>query len=275
MFQKNLGEQEMIDFDPREYWEQRLSNMSLNTVGHRNLGGKYNYWLYKIKKRQLEKCLHKYQIATERKSILDIGSGSGFYIDFWSNKGASRIVGIDITKAAVNFLKKKYPRYSFYCCDITASDVPGTVGGKFDIVSAFDVLYHIIDDNLFETAIRNISKLCAQGGYFLLSDNFMQHNDIVSSYYLKSRFLRDYEEILQHEGFRILGRVPVFHIMVLPADGRNVIEIKAYSILWSVISRCIDISPTVTGRVVYTIDLFLNMISSEGPGTEIMICKKL
>ena len=38
-----------VKYDPKEYWEHRLSKkLDLTTVGHSGLGYVYNHWLYII-----------------------------------------------------------------------------------------------------------------------------------------------------------------------------------------------------------------------------------
>jgi len=260
----------------RQYWEKRLSIISLDSVGYKGLGEKYNFWLYKIKKKQLQKCLNKYSISIKGKTVLDIGAGFGFYVDFWCSNGASEIVGLDIAKTAINFLKKIYPHYSFYCCDISDKVLPSELmNKKFDIISAFDVLYHIVDDVKFEMAIENISNLCKENAYFLLSDVFIEHGNIISSYYIKSRLLKDYEYILQNKGFKILGKIPVFHFMIPPVDIKNMVEDKIFNTLWSITSRFINLNPNKVGKIAYILEVFLNFLSLRGTSTKIMICKKV
>jgi len=97
--------------------------------------------------------------------ILDVGCGTGFFVDFYFKRGAKEITGIDITKTSISMLKEKYPAYNFYVADISDLNYPVKLKEKFDIINAFDVLYHITDDSKFEMAMHNISSLCAGGSY--------------------------------------------------------------------------------------------------------------
>ena len=49
-------------------------------------------------------------------------------------------------------------------------------GASFDAVSAFDVLFHIVDDAAYGRAFQNIASLLKPGGWFLWSDNFLKAN---------------------------------------------------------------------------------------------------
>src|SRR6478736_9632574 len=77
--------------------------------------------------------------------VLDIGCGTGFYIDLWKSElGAKRVAGIDITKIAVDNLKRKYYGEEFFLVDISSDDVLRMLGNKsgnekkYDRISAFD-----------------------------------------------------------------------------------------------------------------------------------------
>ena len=89
--------------------------------------------------------------------VLDIGCGTGFFIDRWKS-GVKRIVGIDITQVAVEKLRRQYPYVELHQMDIGDGAV-GLSRNTFDAVSAFDVLYHIVDDAKYFAALGNIDSL--------------------------------------------------------------------------------------------------------------------
>ena len=65
--------------------------------------------------------------------VLDIGCGTGFYVNLWRNKlGAKRIAGVDITNIAVDNLKRKYPGEAEEFCqaDISSDDVIRRLANK-------------------------------------------------------------------------------------------------------------------------------------------------
>jgi 2-polyprenyl-3-methyl-5-hydroxy-6-metoxy-1,4-benzoquinol methylase len=85
-------------FSPDVYWENRLSqNFSLGGVGHGLLGYQYNRWAYRLRDRVLRRHLAPLRLRLSDSSILDVGSGTGFYIDFWRNMGAGSISGSDLS----------------------------------------------------------------------------------------------------------------------------------------------------------------------------------
>jgi 2-polyprenyl-3-methyl-5-hydroxy-6-metoxy-1,4-benzoquinol methylase len=106
--------------------------------------------------------------------VLDVGSGTGFYVDQWRDLGIKQVVGLDLTETAVSRLKTAYPDMEFVVADVGAESVP-LQRGSFDVVSAFDVLFHIVDDDRYGRALENVSGLLKPGGFFVWSDNFLRH----------------------------------------------------------------------------------------------------
>lgn len=92
----------------KEYWNSRLKEYcDLEGVGYIEFGEQYNRYIYRAKVRTLERVITKLNIGFEGKEILDVGSGIGFWIDYYISKGASLIYGVDISSEAVNFLREK------------------------------------------------------------------------------------------------------------------------------------------------------------------------
>jgi 2-polyprenyl-3-methyl-5-hydroxy-6-metoxy-1,4-benzoquinol methylase len=139
-----------------DYWESRLNEaFNLHGTGFIGLGRHYNNWMYKIRRDVVLRKMKALQIDFTNVSVLDIGSGVGFFIDIWKGLGA-RVIGTDLTDVAVKNLKLKYPTDEFYTFDIGNDLHESLENRKVDIVSAFDVLFHIVDDNRYEKAIKNI-----------------------------------------------------------------------------------------------------------------------
>ena len=154
----------MPSFDAASYWENRLrGNVALEKIGYLGLGRQYNQWLYRVRKTVFRRTVKSLNVDLGKSSVLDVGSGSGFYIQQWKSLGAKEIVGLDITTAAVEHLQSKFPNVTFHKADIgEACELPAK--GTFDLFSAFDVLFHIVDDARYRKAIANIHALLRPGG---------------------------------------------------------------------------------------------------------------
>ena len=107
-----------------------------------------------------------------RSTVLDVGSGTGFFVEQWKELGVQKVVGVDLSDTSVANLRRKFPDTEFHQMDV-GSDVQGRWHGAFDAVSSFDVLYHIVDDERYVTVLGNIYSFLRPGGTFIWSDNFV------------------------------------------------------------------------------------------------------
>jgi SAM-dependent methyltransferase len=254
------------------YWENRLQkDFSLSSVGYIGLGKSFNNWMYKVRRKVFIRLTKKYVDPSIAYSVLDIGCGTGFYIDRWLELGAKNISGIDITRISVENLSKKYPTLSFFQLDISDNNLPFNAK-TFDYISAFDVLFHIVDDNNFISALNNINYLLKPNGIFIFSDNFLHGNEIIT----KSQACRKISKIeaaLKNTGFEICERVPMFYFMNDPCDSNNKFLISFWRFLIKILLHS-DFIGFVLGSILYPIDIFLTSKIKEGPSTEIMVCRK-
>jgi SAM-dependent methyltransferase len=262
----------MTDFDPGQYWEDRLrKNFSLSGVGDHSRGKRYNEWLYRVRKYIFPRLMKKLDMDITRASVLDIGSGTGFYIERWKEMRAAKITGADITSVVVETLAKKFDDFEFVQMDIGQNEIP-LAGQQFDIISCFDVLFHIVDDEKFATAIRNIYSLLKPGGILVFSDNFL-HGSSVRARHQVSRSLEEIETIVRGAGFQVSGRYPMFVIMAYPIDSHN----RAAIFLWRAAFKIGTLNAVFAflwGALLYPIELLLLNITRESPTTEMMICIK-
>jgi len=262
--------------DTRDYWENRLKeNYSLDGTGFQSLGEHYNRWMYRIRKAVVRRSVIRTLSALHDLEVFDIGSGTGFYVEMWLKLGARGVTGSDITDVAVLNLRNKYPNNQFYRFDIGQKSLPDQlVGKKFGLVSAFDVLFHIVDDRKYLNAMTNINSLLETGGTFLFSDNFLHRSSALRSRHQVSRSLASIESTLQDTGFKVIDRFPMFVIMNAPVDTNNRLLPLTWRLVKSTARRGNAMS-NITGCVLFPLELFLTSICKEGPSTEIMICKKV
>lgn len=139
-----------------EYWEQRLhKSAGLNGVTHLSFKDSHNSYLCKAKVLSIEKVRRELRINFQNKDILDVGCGTGFWVNYYSRKNVASITGIDITRASVTLLEERYPEYRFIQCDVSTD-----IGfrERSDIINIFDVLYHVTNRPAFESSISNISR---------------------------------------------------------------------------------------------------------------------
>ena len=192
-------------YDPQHYWEDRLqSRFNLQGVGNIGFTEHYNAWLYRRKRRCLETCFRR--IPLQGKTVLDVGCGTGFFVNWYLKKGAS-VYGIDITQMSIQRLKAKFSG-EFYTQDIT--DRHYRPLRRFDIVNMWDVIYHVITPEQCAQAFTNISKSITDDGLLLFTDSFGLQTDRRIANHVQARCLKTYRELLPKSGFQLLGLYPLY-----------------------------------------------------------------
>jgi SAM-dependent methyltransferase len=196
--------------DTAAYWEDRLSSdLSLSGTGHAGFSENYNRYMYMLKERSLGRALNCYRIAVEGKEVLDIGCGGGFFVDFYRRKGASTITGVDITDASINAMRERFPAYAFSKLDIGSPRA--SLSKAFDIVNIFDVLYHIVDDNAFGSAIANIGAWSRKGAWIFITDSLDSSQNAAGHVHYRRPEI--YSAALKKEEIDIVDTLPIFHLM--------------------------------------------------------------
>lgn len=258
-------------FNPRQYWERRLiENQGILGVGYTALGRRYNEWKYRLRWSVVLRELRKLGLNWPSTRVLDIGSGTGFYIGLWKELGVKSLTGFDITEIAVARLQQQFPDCDFHQVDITS--LPFPISGNYDFISAFDVLFHLIDDTGYKQAIENIYAALSPGGLFIFSEMFV-HGRKTTATHQVSRSITEIESVLTNAGFHIVRRTPMFVTMNIPVDTSN----RVATLWWRVFSKVVHNSETVgflSGAVLFAVDWLLTRLLRESPTTEMMICRK-
>lgn len=251
-----------MEYKPKEYWEKRLiDNFDLSGVGCYDLGVYYNKWIYKTRIKVVKKVIKNLSIDLSSSSIIDIGTGTGFYINFYRNMGCSSMTGVDITEISISNLKKKFPELHFYQGDISEDQL--SIPGQFDIINVFDVLYHITDDDKFKFAIANIKRMCNKNAYIFITDNIYSS---LKSGHVKFRNLKYYKEVLNENNIRILKFYPLLSL-IIPSVTLTEIYRKN-----KIFRYCIKISLNIFVPFIYLIDkLFINFKSN----SQLLICQAI
>jgi SAM-dependent methyltransferase len=203
--------------------------------------------------------------------VLDVGSGTGFYVDRWLATGA-RVTGLDLTDVAVEALARSFPGARFVRADIgSAAGIP-LESGAFDAASAMDVLFHIVDDDAYARAFVNLAAALKPGGWLLWSDNFLRHaTERVT--HQASRPLAESVRCVEAAGFEIVDRVPMFVLMNYPADTTSRLARWAWTAMVAPAALAEPIGGLV-GAVLYPLERALVRRMRESPSTELMVCRK-
>lgn len=258
-------------FDTEEYWQNRLTRTyDLDGVGFTGMSRSYNRWLYRVRRSNFLRIVGRYNLGASPR-VLDVGSGTGFYVDLWREVGVANLLGIDITEVAVQRLQSKYPNFTFVQQDIGDPLLQDDTA-TFEAISAMDVLFHIVDDVKYDRALSNIYRLLKPGGYLFFTGNFL-HSDTVRSQHIVHRSMDATRRFLREVGFVVKERQPVFMIMNEPVDSPSSFIRR----LWRLVHRVAaysEASGYVLGLLLFPLELLMTRLASESPTTEILVCRK-
>jgi SAM-dependent methyltransferase len=199
-----------MTYRPREFWDQRLSEQfDLRGTGQPGLSQAYNRACYELRRVVLQGALDDERFDPRGRRVLDVGCGTGFFTAYYLARGAE-LTGIDIAPTSIERLKARHPEATFRLADVGETEI----GERFDLVNAFDVLYHVTDDRRWEHAVRAISAAVSPGGLLVLTDTFppddprpreAEHN--------RMRPLSRYRALLEPAGFELRAPRPT-HVLL-------------------------------------------------------------
>lgn len=260
------------DFNAVAYWEQRLGGQyDLTGVGRRNFGIHFNRWAYRARRRAFSRAIRSLEVDPASCDVLDIGAGTGFYIDAWQALGAVSPTGIDVTDVAVAGLRDRYPESRFHRIDVTG-DLGELAGRRFDLISCMDVLFHIVDDVLYRHALHNVFSLLKPGGAFVFSEGFV-HGETRRAEHVVHRSSSDIEDHLSHAGFELVRRRPFLVMMNDPIEPDR----RFLRWFWRRLERIVrrhPIAGSLAGCGLYPLEVVLARLLTTSPSTEIMVCRR-
>lgn len=258
----------------REYWNQHLRrNWGPKGVGSAVYGRQFNLWRYRVRARVFRRLVRQLGLQPDRLFVLDIGSGTGFYLDQWQALGVKDLAGLDISDWAVSQLDQAYPDIALYRTDISAADTI-LPAGVFDAVSAMDVLVHMVDDTAYLNALKNIHHALKAGGYLIYSDSFFHGASKQFEDYWKGRSLAFVTSAMDHSGFEVVSRVPMSVLMAAPTDTRRrELNERIWEKMMIPVRRKEWIG-FLAGMLLYPMELLLVSTLKESPAIEIMVCRK-
>jgi SAM-dependent methyltransferase len=255
-----------------QWWEDRHRDQDgFEAVGYAGAGEAYNSWLYRVRRHLFRR--HVAPLARPESSVLDVGSGTGFYLRLWREAGARAVVGSDVSESAVRRLRERFPETRIERFDIagSAADLPQS---DFDLVSAFDLLFHLIDDGAYRRALTNLARLVAPGGTLVISENFVRQGPRRFASVQVNRGEGEILEALAGVGLEVVERRPMFVVMNAPACGGGPL-LHAW---WQRAHRLLVTRPRagrVLGPALYPIELACLRFVRRAPSTELAICRRV
>ena len=199
-----------MSYQPREFWQDRLSrHFDLRGTGETGLTLAYNLACYALRGDVLTRVLRDQGFDPRGKTVLDVGCGTGFFTAWYLERGAT-VTGVDIAPVSIETLRARHPQARFVLADV--GEAP--IDGRFALVNAMDVLYHITDDARWEAAVRHLAAAVEDGGLLLVTDAFSEMNRLAD--HNRMRPLERYRALLNAAGLQMAGLHPTHVLLNYP-----------------------------------------------------------
>lgn len=208
---------EVERFDPAAYWRDRLTRRpDLTGTGTAGYAVEWQRWLYRGKLRAIRRLFSRQGLRVEGAAVLDLGCGTGFFEDVWERWGARRADGIDLVPEMVERLQRAHPSRHYVCADLARTPEAVDVLPLADLVTAIDVLYHVVDDRTALETLRALLRRLRPGGWFLFSDACVEQQ---TAPHVRLRSIHHWRQLLGRLGLEIVDKEPTFAVNNRPLRG--------------------------------------------------------
>jgi 2-polyprenyl-3-methyl-5-hydroxy-6-metoxy-1,4-benzoquinol methylase len=120
-----------------------------------------SFWV-SSRNRLFKSIVQRHLLPTGKTKFLEIGCATGDFIQQIAQNKNLEITGSEIYLKGLVYAKKNLPSVDFVQFDVTQ----GKIGEQFHIITAFDVIEHIENDN---AALTNISQMLNKDGVLIVS----------------------------------------------------------------------------------------------------------
>ncbi len=261
-----------MNYDPRRYWGDLHREDTLRSVAHPGLPEEFNAWLYRIGDRNLDAFLRRHGVGTPA-TVFDAGAGNGYWVAYWTRRGARVVDGCDLVPDAVGRLNQRFDG-AFHVADLSDS---GAITRRYDLVSAMNVLLHITDDAAFGLAAQNIARAVAPGGHLLVADAALRHrrlHPIAPGASSVARPVAEFRSAIEPAGLEFVAEGATTVVGANPIDARSGIELALWHRVWDLASRVAGRGRGgAAGRVLAAIDRPL-MLTGLAPSGKFLLWRR-
>jgi len=160
-----------------EYWEERYKKGSiLRAGGDRGLSDAANKLFYALRAGKLLELIARRFNPLSPLLILDAGCGNGMFSDLLS-RGGHIVTGIDSSKTAIEYCINRCSG-EYFCSEIRDFRPQNL----FDVVYSIDVMFHILDDVVWEDSLVNLCSVAITGGLVIITDAHLKERWIKFNY---------------------------------------------------------------------------------------------
>lgn len=138
-------------------------------------------------------CAYKFAVPyIKNEIVLDLGCGSGYGTYYLSTKDLKQIIGIDISKEAIEYSKREYFNDNLQY-EIMDSSKLAFKKNSFDVVICFQVIEHIDNLDHFLSDIHRTTKM-----FIVSTPNKKTFNDAGRNpFHVREFYLNDLQVLLQ------------------------------------------------------------------------------
>lgn len=247
----------------------------LDDVGHRAFGVEYNAFLYRRREEVLGQTLPSLGIELEAAKVLEVGCGSGYWVKRWEELGVDDLVGFDLSSTQIDQLRTRFPDYRFVQGDITTAPRDQLLERRFDILTLFDVLYHIVDDDKACRVLKTMASVMDDQSCLLVCDQIVG-TDVSLRAHVKFRGRSTFQRLLGEAGLGIRTEVPLFVWLAPPVFERRSLNLAVhagYAAVGMAMRRFRRLG-TWLGRSVSRLDRFLLERGTRTPNHSLLVLAK-
>jgi SAM-dependent methyltransferase len=269
-----------MGYEPTSYWsELHARSADESTVGYPQLATSLNAAMYRSTQLAVERTLTEAGVEVTGSRVLDVGSGTGVWIDFWQRRGAAHLAGVDLAEPSVERLRSLWPTYAFSRVDI--GDAGAELPGDNDLVSAMSILLHIVDDTRFRRAVANLAAALRPGGILIAIEPIVLHRwwgpEFGGDAASKARPVADYRAALDAARLELCLVRPATVLLANVVDTRREIVFRALERYWSLLTRAVGDREAVgraAASVLGPLDALAIRLAKTGPSAKVLVARR-
>lgn len=226
-----------MPYDPDAFWRTLHERDDLSAVGQSALPVALNAWLYRALAGNVRRFIRRHRLdQPPPPRAFDVGSGTGFWVEFWHARGVWQVDGCDLVPAAVERLSARFgPRGDrFTVADIV--DGIGLPAARYPLVSVMNVVLHVTADDAFDRALANVARLVAPGGHLLLVEPILRDpsyaRPATADQHSRARPLAAYRDPLVAAGLELVDLAPAVALANNPIEAGSRAGYARYARWW-------------------------------------------
>jgi 2-polyprenyl-3-methyl-5-hydroxy-6-metoxy-1,4-benzoquinol methylase len=187
-----------------QFWDQRhRMRDDLRSGGDATYDYAANQVFYAVRLGRLLDVLGHHSDVTAPWRVLDAGCGKGWFSRKLAECG-HLVDGIDASEHAIAECRKHAVGGDSYAQSRLDTWAPPYL---YDAVVSVDVLFHVMDDEVWEASLRRLAQVVRYGGKLVVADHDLEADRLWGEYQV-SRATSSYRRVVESEGLRYDGFVP-------------------------------------------------------------------